>query len=149
MKLGIATNQQAASEPQWVDFDMEGWESNLNDPEDKRVRFLIIPQTRALINRIDARADNLAKAKGRNKYADDPSLPSEARDRGDYFTREMAKELTKDWQNVTDLDENPLECNDHNKIWLFENINIAFWIITKAQEISSVRIEDEQKNSSS
>src|SRR5688500_2517128 len=105
MKLGIATNQDQASQPQWVDFDMKGYEDNLRLPVGDRIRFFIVPQTRSLIKKLDAKAENMAKSRGRNKYASDPSLPSEARDQGDFFTREMAIELCKDWQNVTDLEE--------------------------------------------
>lgn len=149
MKLGIATTQAGASAPQWIDFDMEGYESNLMEPVDKRIRFLVTPQTRALINRIEKRSENLQKARGRNKYSDEDGMPAEATDRGDFFTREMAKELLQDWKGVCDLEEEPLECNDRNKIWLFENINIAVWVIEKSQSLASTRIEEESKNSSS
>jgi hypothetical protein len=148
MKLGIHTNHETASKPRWIVFDMEGYEANLHEQPENQIKFLVRPETRAAVTRVEKLAETQLKARGRNKFETDGSaLPQGTNDLGDHRTRELAKYLVEDWTNVCDLEGNPLECNDTNKVWLFENLDIAVWVITQAKDLSSVRIEEERKNS--
>lgn len=150
MKLSIPTNNEAASRPQWVDFDMKGYEANLTEPLEKRIRFLVRPQMRTLVTRVEKLAESAEKSAKTFRKADaavEDALPEGSG--GDYFTRELASQLLEDWDNIVDQDEVALECNRTNKIWLFEQIDIAIWVITKAKEIANRTIQDEAKNSNS
>jgi hypothetical protein len=151
MRLGIATNNEAANEAQWVDFDMEGYEANLQEPLEKRIRFKIKPQTRALITHVEKRAELEKKAAGTKRArieAEANELPDAASAADDAFSRRLAIALVEDWANVSDIQTDvALECNNTNKVWLFENINIALWVIEKAKDMASKAIVDDEENS--
>lgn len=143
MKLGILTDVSALQNPQWVYYDEEGFDEG---PEEERVAFLIRPQTRtnlAIVER-NAKKAELARKRSTNLNRDD--IGGEGK--GEAWVRELAKFLLVDWRNVVDgATHETLECSEKNKLLLFENTTIALWIIERAKELCSQKIEEETKNS--
>lgn len=148
MKLSIPTNNETASRSQWVDLDAKGYEANLTEPAHQRIKFLIKPQTRTAVTRVEKLAESAeksAKTFRKNNVEAESALPEGSG--GDYFTRELANYLLEDWEGVVDSDTGePIQCDRTNKIWLFEQIDLAIWVITKAKEIAVSTIQDEAKN---
>lgn len=156
MKLGIKTNREQISEPQWVPYDAAGFEKNLDEPEDRRIEFLLLPQTRSVLNEVNVLFEKMKAAASRStklKTEEAPYdesgrlLPKVSRKGNELWIRCLARVIVKDWKNVSDDDGNLIPCDDFNKIWAFEDLNLAMWVTEKSQGLVSVAIEDEEGNS--
>jgi hypothetical protein len=141
MRIAIATTPEAANKAQWVDLDMPGFEGNLDLPEEERIRLKLRPNNRSALAVIER------KTKIRAERLPDEILPTASgKSKGEVFVRALADHLVEDWQNFEDQDGNLLECNRTNKVWAFENLDLAMFVIAKSKEIAATRIEEDEKN---
>jgi hypothetical protein len=140
MNLALATTASDLAEDSWFTFA----EDDLAP-----VRFKIRPWTRTTQSEIDERAKKRVALKKLEQFrAEGVEIPKGTGDRKtEAQTVETADYLIEDWENVTDSKDRPLECNIVNKLWAFESIDLAMWILARAKERGGRLVEAQAKNS--
>lgn len=157
MKLGIMTSANELQKVHAVPYEPEGYVFEENEP---RVIFHLRPWTRTTQSIVEKRA----KGKGMAVPSDGNPLKGigSGDKKAEAFTRELAMYLVADWEGVvygSDMQDDegnivarkgdPLPCEDANKVFLFEDIAVAVWVVEQAQKLVSQQLRDEVGNSES
>lgn len=100
----------------------------------------VVPKTRKLVmdcqraakrNRIFNRHQDWNEEK--TKKVSVEGKPDEA------FVQELADALIKDWRGVVDRQGNVVECTRENKIRMFNNVEVANFLINEASQLGSLK----------
>ncbi len=146
MKLGVHTDMEALQVPVKCHLDLP----ELNDGTDEKVYLWIRPWTRT------AQAIVAKKAKLKGEISDEELRAAGTGDLdSERYTRSLANFLLTDWENVTDVNKvsdefpqgEPLECNERNKMALFEDLQVALWVVEKAKTLATKKLPGDLKNS--
>lgn len=118
------------------------------EPYNGEVSFDVIPKTRTLVMECMERSKRNPIY---NRHSiDDPNKPGKKRTvpgrPDDAFVQELAKELVQGWDGVVDAHGNEIECTDENKLLLFENTDVANYIVNEAGKLGVVREEEAEDN---
>src|SRR5688572_21369567 len=117
-------------------------------PYNGDVEFDLLPKTRERTVECGGRAKrnpiynaHTKIVEGRRKSF--PGNPGEA------LVQELAKDLVVNWRGVVDAAGNEVPCTEENKVTMFNNVDVANWIIKKAGEVGVIETELDEGNSES
>lgn len=153
MKLGVFTDTAELQEARERVFTPDGY---VYEPDEPQIKFGIRPWTRTTQELVNKRA----KAKNIAIMDADEALKrvGSGDKRAEAYVRELADFLIKWWENVVygaDVPArkakkgDPMPCTSQNKVFLFEDVTVAVWIVEEAKKMATVQISEEVKNSDS
>lgn len=142
MRLGIGVDPDKGV---WCALDITKMEDGREiQPFVDDVKFLIKPGTKANLAKVE-KAAKRSKLARRHTTEEGEVVEGNA---SDSWTKALANELLLDWSGVTDVTgQEELPCEEMTKLMLFEDQDIALWVLNKARQLARVEVETERKNS--
>jgi hypothetical protein len=150
MQLGVYTNTEELQKTRPWTYVPKGYEP---EPGEPMPTLHLRPWTRTTQGVVEKRA----KARGVTPMDIDDALKGVGTKdpKAEAYVRELADFLIADWTNVaygTDIPEmgikkgDALPCVSENKVFLFEDLQVAVDIIDAARSFATVQIKSEAKN---
>lgn len=133
-------DEEASSEETWVPYE--------EAPFNGDVSFLLVPKTREMVKEAETNAKRNKKYHRHNEINKDGEKVSKQGDPQEAFVEELAKLVVKDWKGIVNKrTKEPIPCTDDTKVLLFNNVDVANWIVKAAGELAVVELDGDEKNS--